>query len=104
MAAEPNFIVQHVANEPVKCRIVRPLKQHREIVAILPISALADLRFHQLVESRSRKRIGNGNADVIRALFADQAARLVEIVPILTRIAELDEPAGAYAVRLEMSR
>ncbi len=53
------------------------------------------------MELRARQRIGHGDADVVRPRAAHEIARRDEIVPLLAGIAELQEPAGANALRLQ---
>ena len=50
------------------------------------------------------QRIRDRHADVVRPLLAHEVARRDHVLPLLRRIAELEEPAGADAVRAQGAR
>ena len=50
---------------------------------------------YKLVKARTRQRIGDRDANIVRFFLANQVAGQAKIVPVLARIAELNKPAGA---------
>ncbi len=77
---------------------VTAAKHHGQVVAVRPVSFLPELHRHPLVEFRSRQGIGNRDADVVRRGFLHQLNGLPDVLPVFTRIAELQEKAGPDAV------
>ena len=99
-----DLLVQDVAHAPVERARVRPVEHHGELVAVAPVRARAELLLHALVEERPGQRVGDGDADVVGPLAADEVARREEVRPGLARVAELEEPRDADAVAPEEAR
>src|SRR5580692_7627392 len=86
-----------VANRAIKCIGIGAFEHHAEVVAVGPVLFRSELLTHALVEPSVRKRVREGNTDVVGTRLADERNSLLNIVPILTQIAELDEVARADA-------
>src|SRR5271165_7488629 len=91
-----------VANRAIKCVGISAFEHHAEVVAVGPILFRSELLTHALVEPSVRKRVREGNTDVVGTRLANESNSPLNIVPILTRIAELDEVARADAFALQM--
>ena len=66
--------------------------------------AVQELPLHLLVELGARQRIGDADADVIRARRLQQFARGEDVRQLLIEVAELDEEADADALRPAAAR
>ena len=92
--------MQRVAQRPVELAAIGALKHHSQVVAIFPVFLRAKLG--QVVKLRARKRIGYGNANIVRLRLAHHPDCALNIVPIFTGISELQEQANANPVRPEV--
>jgi hypothetical protein len=90
-----HFRVQGIAESQVKLVFVCRLEHQAQVVAIGPISLGADLLLHPVEECSARQRIRERDADVIRSRIADQLYRFLNVLPLLSGVAELQEIAGA---------
>src|SRR5277367_6634848 len=60
-----------VANGAIKCICIGAFEHHAEIIAVGPILFRSELLTHALVEPSVRKRVGEGNTDVVGTCLAD---------------------------------
>src|SRR5688572_29983045 len=67
IARVTHLVVQEIAQLPIKVRRVSSGEHHFQIVAFAPVTLVAELFFDLLVELRARQRVGDTDADVIRA-------------------------------------
>ena len=74
-----------------------------EVVALAPVSLLAQARRHSLVVTRARQRVADGDADVVGQELAHERPRRLHLAPALAGVAELQEEPDADAVRPEAS-
>ena len=72
-----------VANHAIKCIGIGAFEHHAEVVAVGPILFRSELLTHALVEPSVRKRVREGNTDVVGTRLANESDRLLNIVPIL---------------------
>src|ERR1700691_1382267 len=90
-----HFGMERIADCQVKLVFVRGSEHQAKIVAIGPISLGADLFLHPVEEGSAWKRIRERNPYVIWPRAANQIYRLLDVLPLLPGVAELQEIAGA---------
>ena len=88
----------------IKLVRVRALKHHGHVFAIRPIRLFPQLRPYALVKLGSGQRIRNGNSNVIGTRVTDQLDRVLNVLPVLARIAKLQEEAGPNPFVPQFSR
>ena len=74
-----------------------------EIVALGPVGLVHQLRGHLVVERRPRERVGDRDPDLIGHEIEDHPDGLVDVLPGLAEIAELEEEGDPDTVALEQS-
>ena len=94
--------VQGIVQGAIEIVGVRALKHHGEIFAIGPVGLVSELCVHAVEELGSGQRIGNGDADVVRAGVPNELDGVLNVEPGLAGIAELEEVACANAFAAEI--
>src|SRR5277367_3941049 len=93
--------MQSIADGAVEVACVSGFEHDAKVIAISPVALDTQFRLHPLIEDGTRQRIREGNANVIRARFANEGDRLLKLVPALARISELQKVAGTNAGLLQ---
>jgi hypothetical protein len=89
--------VERIAQREIELVLVGRREHQAEVIAVSPICLGADLFPHPVEEGSSWKWIREGDTYVVRACVTHQRNRLLDVLPLLPGIAELQEIACVNA-------
>src|SRR5512135_1404182 len=90
-APKPEFVVDAPMQDAVERSGIRATIEHGQVLRVLPILFVAQLKLDALEETRSRQGVRNRNTDVIRHAVANHLQRAANVSPVLARVTKLQE-------------
>ena len=89
--------MQSVVQSAIKLVGVGALEHHGHVFTVGPVGLLSELCLNAIEKLGSGQRVRNGNADVIGPSVSDQFDGVLNVLPGLAWISELQEVAGSNA-------
>src|SRR5882672_4068190 len=89
------LVVHEISYGTIEVGCVGALKHHFQVIALLPMRLLAQLRLDQIVEFGAGQGIRDADADLVRPSGVEQVARRKDILELFIHIAQLNEESDA---------